>query len=130
MIQEHFCNYENSLALIKLGFDEESLPLKILSSGYVFDPFHQHDSKDSLQAILLSQAIQWIQEHFNIFIDITHSVELFDIPNGWRYEIRLEGSYMTGNGDYETWNQCAQDAIMKCLQIIKDEETKRFKTNT
>jgi len=118
---EHFCNYENSLMLKELGFDEESIAIHI--GGSVF--MGVYGRKNSIQddnypiAPLLSQVIQWIYLEENYIIIINWDSDLL----GWRYQIldNVLGRIKSSNQAYETWNQCAQDAITTTLKIIKED---------
>lgn len=127
MIQEHFCNYENSLALKELGFSDVGENLAgswdmsnkefVRTFGY---NMHYFEAKHiAITAPLLSQAIQWTQSMHDLWIEIKWDSELM----GWKYEIYdwIIHHKLAENSAYKSWNQCAQDAITKALQIIKDE---------
>lgn len=140
MIQEHFCNYENSLALRELGFDRECI-FGWVPKGYLklskpaLETDFQGDNpyinyEESLPgfaaAPLFSQAIQWIRDNTDFVISTTAA------PNNesnWIWSIlRVRGKkHCEFSGEYESWNQCAQDAITKAVQIIKDETFKNVK---
>lgn len=129
MIQEHFCNYENSLALKKLGFEEDtifgfnSFNLVVVKKLVDIESVHSYTSwskyNNQLRFPLLSQAIQWIQGVKELAIEIKWDDDL----SGWSYylyDTTKKNVQLARNCAYETWNQCAQDAITVVIKLIKE----------
>ena len=90
-LQSQFCDYEQSLALSELGFDEpcfayydnlgEFYSIRLLT--LLFKNSGQREEKDLIAAPLLQQAVEWLREEFKIHIEIMYIDEIL----GYRCKI-------------------------------------------
>ncbi|MDA3856287.1 MAG: hypothetical protein PF569_08570 [Candidatus Woesearchaeota archaeon] len=122
-MKKQFCTYEIALALKELGFDEKCFGWynpKIMV--YSFDiGFISNSEKwlheDQCAAPLWQQAIDWLDNKYNIFITLAL------LANG--YGFYIHNNYNNTNkgdgcGIYYTLYQAREVAILKAIEIIKN----------
>lgn len=120
-MKNQFINYEISLDLKELGFNEECLGYYICrNSSYGIDdllitseyvdllPF----DSSSCKTPLWQQAIDWLRESHNITIDIA---KIYNGTDNYHFAINLIWEYFEG-----TYYEAREAAIIKAIEIIKE----------
>jgi len=127
-MEKYFCDYNQSLALKELGFDEPCIAF-YWNSGKFYTcaeyrhriEFHKQNqlgdyNYDSTSAPLKSQVFEWFRDKQNLrsnimdFIDDVTGIE-------WDYEIDFIGVDVDENGNYKP-----------LVDYSIDDETRKFKT--
>ena len=120
-LQNDFANYEQSLTLKELGFDEPCYGFYTSTGRYV-NNYNDLDVTYSYLAPLKQQVLRWFRDNgyrFTIYFDITEQGRyMFDVfkrdeeKNWWQFyhESRLE---------YETYEDVENACIDKLIELTK-----------
>lgn len=124
-MKEQFCNYEISLKLKELGFDEECCGAYMIRTNgdKAFSQIHfmkPNYSKWDVYVPLWQQVIDWFREKYNlaIFIDMNCMEN-----TGYTFYIGNLISRETIFENYEninTYSEAREQAILKCIELLKN----------
>ncbi len=122
-MNENFLQYEEALALKKLGFDEPCLHyVDKENEGYIYN-FQCHPKEfiewcacDVIKSPLYQQAFRWFDENSEYQGFITGSIK----ENAFDWEIRTDGKVVAECDQYYIIRQEAELAcIEKLIEIVK-----------
>ena len=115
-MEKHFCNYNQSLAIKELGFNEPCL-------GF-YDKFYNNEivygySEGNNGAPLKSQVFEWFREKHGLFSEIQ---PYLIIGTQWRYTItnRNNSSGLPHKEQFKTYEEAESACIDKLIEIIKN----------
>ena len=130
-IQEQFVSYEIALAMKELGFNEPCLGYYRNDSKSLFIGEDSRVQKDSVQAPLLQQCIDWFRGKYGLHIEI----ELTDSTiHGYYFEYTIKDSInreycdedftdqarpIYCNDKYCIYQEAREQAILKCIELCK-----------
>ena len=133
-MEKYFCNYNQSLALKELGFDEPCFAYVYTGdTGNNVDRYEEtepsrainfnHDSLCVSQP-LKSQVFEWFREKHGLYHTIHHFEHKKDTPEEFLSEV--SGKLLMGNDDisgfsyHSTYNDAESACIDKLIEIIKE----------
>jgi len=127
-MKEQFCNYEISLKLKELGFNEECMgAYMIRSSGDKYfsqiSSMKPNYSKWDIYVPLWQQAQSFLREKYNLHIVIDKVCNLDNTITFWNYEICFTNSEDILMEDkyrgLKSYEQAREAAILKCIELLK-----------
>ena len=125
MMEKHFCNYNQALALKELGFDEPCFGafdthqgnnwLLNIKSDFYYDQFS--DKSKACIAPLKQQVFEWFRKTYNI-----HNVPLGTVRNSDNkvvYHIGKPNTISLYTKLYDTYEEAESACIDKLIEIVK-----------
>jgi hypothetical protein len=123
-MKKQFCNYDISLKLKNLGFDEPCLAWYNLNTLCKLGYWKQEKNiwKNSelntryITAPLFQQVIDWFREKYNIHISL--------LPhNDVEFSIRIRYNKSTLiHGGYKTYEEAREQSIIKAIEILEEND--------
>lgn len=136
-MREQFCNYDISLKLKNLGFDESCLAWHNLNalSGFGYWKQEKNIWRNSelhtgyITAPLFQQATEWLREKHGIYIQILRNKPGYDEYCVELYKVNESSSYhhafiMEGNVIkwFRLYKEARIQAILKAIEILEENE--------
>lgn len=143
-MNEHFLNYEQSLAVKELGFDEPCF-MSYNPNANFWDMYCTNSQLSSLNgnnsivcaAPLKSQFFKWVREKYGIDSDINVNVSQHDFSKGYDWYIFAHTKSKVGHLElwsdpqnmpigeytYETYEQAEDGCIDKIIELLKNKTT-------
>lgn len=120
--KEQFATYEIALAIKELGFDEECLGYYRNDSKSLFIGEDSRVQKDSIQAPLLQQCIDWFREKHDIHIYIEPGFDNLGKPEIYQWEMKIRNRVFIKDGDFKSYEEAREQAILKAVKYLKTED--------
>jgi len=116
-MKEQFCTYKIALKLKELGFDEDVLAYYTSEKKLKYTDSHLSIRAGQwlLKAPLWQQAIDWLREKHNLFIELTPYNKLFH----WDI-IKIDGMFPYGISEKRfLYYEAREAAILKAIELCK-----------
>ena len=129
-MEKHFCDYNQSLALKKLGFEEPCMGKYDTKQGYEWllniysAHLHTQFGKQNKACIapLKSQVFEWFREKYKIEAVVAcYYSKILDISYGERqYHCHIVRDGVTTKGPkFKTYDEAESKTIDKLIEIVK-----------
>ena len=121
MIKEDYVSFETAKLLKEKGFDEQTRFAYTESGKADFSSLTRYWNQGSLYACpSQSMAMKWLREVYNIFIEISVSIDLNGKYHYSYFILDRECKYVRkGYTDFDwNYNQACEEAIKYCLENL------------
>ena len=120
-MEKYFVNYEQSLALKELGFDEPCFGVfYLIPETKKWEPYrimeesNHNKSNFSISRPLIGQVFQWFREKHDLL-----SIIFKDYIHYW-FEIEKDDNEKHASRGYDTYEEAESACIDKLIEIVKE----------
>ena len=121
-MKKYFCNYEQSLALKELGFDEPCLAWYNWTGKELIFTNNQHVDIDPTNAPLKSQVFDWFRKKYRLSVLINDCLDDY-IGEIIRWTLTDDKIIIEVPNRIKTYEEAESACIDKLIEIVKKEKT-------